>query len=160
MEARIVSAGDFDVVGITTRTANRDEMGPAGRIAKLWGEFYSSRVADRIPNRADGSLTVVYSDYESDKDGAYTYMIGARVTSVGAIPDGMSVKRVPLGKYAAFTSARGPLVQVVQNAWKLIWTLKKDQPGGDRSYNVDYEVYDERSRDPANAQIDLYIGVK
>jgi hypothetical protein len=29
-----------------------------------------------------------------------------------------------------------------------------------RMYHTEYELYDERSSDPKNAQVDIYIGVK
>ena len=34
------------------------------------------------------------------------------------------------------------------------------QLGGKRAYNTDFEVYDQRARDPQDSQIDIYVGVK
>jgi predicted transcriptional regulator YdeE len=31
--------------------------------------------------------------------------------------------------------------------------------GGKRAYIADFEVYDERSRDPDNTIVDIYIGI-
>ena len=48
---------------------------------------------------------------------------------------------------------------MIIDAWQYIWTLDKETLGGERNYQVDYEVYDERARDPNSTVLDLYIGV-
>ncbi|HKV39839.1 MAG TPA: GyrI-like domain-containing protein [Blastocatellia bacterium] len=160
MDARIVNGGAFRVIGVAIRTSNKVEMGSDGKIGKLWAEFLSGGLVDRIPGRADHNIVVLYYDYESDKDGPYTYMIGARVTSTGNVPSGMSEKDVPEQKYAVFTSERGPVAEVVQGVWRKIWTVERGHPGANRKYGVDYEVYDERSRNPADSQIDAYVSIE
>ena len=37
---------------------------------------------------------------------------------------------------------------------------RKDEKKLQRTYKTDFEIYDRRSRDPQNAQLDLYIGMK
>lgn len=69
----------FTVVGIEARTDNAREMAGGGIIAKQWGRFMGENLLAQIPNRTDGAILAVYSDYESDKDGEYSFMIGARV---------------------------------------------------------------------------------
>ena len=160
MDAKVLDAGGFDVVGIKTRTLNRDEMGPNGKIPKLWQEFYASQVLGRIPNRADHKVVVLYYDYESDKDGQYTYLIGARVPSAGTVPEGMTTKHVPAGKYAVFSSEAGPVPKIVVETWMRIWAVTADQPGGNRSYLVDYEVYDEKIMNSDRSHVDVFVGVK
>jgi len=34
------------------------------------------------------------------------------------------------------------------------------QLGGKRAYTTDFEVYDQRARNPQDSQIDIYVGVK
>ena len=41
-----------------------------------------------------------------------------------------------------------------------IWATSKAQPGGDRLYKADFEVYDQRASDPQKTQMDIYIGVR
>ena len=43
--------------------------------------------------------------------------------------------------------------------WKTIWTMKSPDFGGDRAYVSDFEIYDERSHNPKNVVLDIYIGV-
>ncbi|HEY6329887.1 MAG TPA: GyrI-like domain-containing protein [Blastocatellia bacterium] len=160
MDARVVDGGGFDVIGVSVRTSNRDEMAGAGKIPKLWHEFSNSGILDRIPDKADDNIIVLYYDYASDKDGEYTYLIGARVTSTANLPTGMSAHHVPPGKFALFTTDEGPAAQVIPKAWQKIWAIPKSQPGGDRIYKTDYEVYGERAHDPQDSQVDIYVGIK
>ena len=105
---------------------------------------------------ATGSGTIaLYTDYESDEHGEYTFVLGVRADPGSAVPDGMVRKTVPAGKYAVFTSERGPLQKVVFETWKRIWS---ELPS--RSFIADFEVYDQRAADPGDAVVDIYVGVK
>ena len=160
MKPRVVEESGFTVVGIEVRTSNPKEMSPEGVIGKQWARFMQENLAARIPNKADSSVVAVYSDYASDKDGEYNFLIGARVTSAKDVPAGMVVKKVPAGRYAVFTSEKGPVGKVVSGLWQKVWEIPKAEPGGDRAYRVDYEVYDERAANPEDAQVDVHIGIK
>jgi predicted transcriptional regulator YdeE len=50
--------------------------------------------------------------------------------------------------------------QVDIEAWQKIWAMSDDELGGARSYTTDFEVYDERARDPQNTVLDIYIGIE
>ena len=114
----------------------------------------------KIPNKADASIVAVYTDYASDHNGEYTYLLGARVTSDAQVPEGMVAKKIPGGKFAVFTSDKGPAPQVVPTTWMKINSLPQNAVGGDRRYRADYEIYDERARDPQNLQVDVYVGIR
>ena len=160
MNPQVVSQAEFTVVGIAARTSNAREATAAGVIGKQWGRFMKEGVLAKIPNKVDSVIVAVYTDYASDKDGEYTYLLGARVKSDYDIPDGMVARRVPAGRYAVFTSEKGPAARVVTETWKRIWAAPKSTPGGNRAYKADFEVYDERAADPQNMQVDVYVGVK
>ena len=87
-------------------------------------------------------------------------VIGARVKATTQPPVGMVAKTVPAGRYAVFTSDKGPVQKVVVAAWQRIWSAPKNELGGDRAYRADFEVYDERAANPGDAQADIYIGIK
>ena len=160
MNPKVVEEAGFSVIGIAEQTTNAKEMSGEGIIGKQWGRFVQGNLVAQIPNKADSSIIAVITDYASDKDGEYTHLIGARVTSTVDVPAGMVVKKVPAGKYAIFTSEKGPVAQVVVGTWKRIWAQSKSAPGGNRAYKADYEVYDERAMDPQNAQMDVHVGIK
>jgi predicted transcriptional regulator YdeE len=160
MNPKVVEEAGFSVIGIAERTTNAKEMSGEGVIGTQWGRFMQDNLLAQIPNKADTSIIAVITDYASDKDGEYSHLIGARVTSTASMPAGMVVKKVPAGKYAIFTSEKGPVAQVVVGTWQRIWAQPKSAPGGNRAYKADYEVYDERAVDPQNAQMDVHVGIK
>jgi predicted transcriptional regulator YdeE len=84
-----------------------------------------------------------------------------KVSSASYVPPGMVAKKVPGGRLAVITSAKGPVEQVVPQAWQRIYSLDdKQQLGGARAYKADYELYDRRSQNPRDSQVDLCIGLK
>ena len=160
MNPKVVEREAFTVVGIAARTSNAREMTADGIIGKQWGRLMQEGLPARIPNKADQNIVAAYTDYASDHDGDYTFVLGARVKSDQAVPTGMVAKKIPAGKFAVFTSEKGAAAKVVPEEWMKINSLPRSAVGGDRAYRADYEIYDERAADPANAQVDVYVGIK
>jgi predicted transcriptional regulator YdeE len=138
---------EFQVVGVAARTTNAREMTPDGVIPKLWAKM------------AQHATVALYTEYESDEHGAYTFVLGAKADPALVIPDGSVLKTVPAGRYAVFTSERGPIQKMVVETWQRIWS-ELPSASNLRSYIADFEVYDQRAADPANAVVEIYIGVK
>ena len=157
---KIVEEKEFTMVGISTRTMNAKEMSGKGVIAQQWDRFMKEGLLSKIPNKVDSNILAVYTDYESDANGAYTYLIGARVSSTDGVPAGMVAKKIPAGRYAVFISEKGFVGKVVPETWSRIWAVPKSAAGGNRAYQADFEVYDQRAADPQNAQVDIYVGIK
>jgi predicted transcriptional regulator YdeE len=149
----------FSVIGIQTRTTNAEEMKNSS-IGKLWARIATEDLLARIPHRVDAHIVAVYSDYESDKDGPYTYTLGAKVSSSRDVPIGMVAVRVISGDYAMFTAQGGAPPQMTVDLWKRIWSLEK--PGAlHRAYKTDFEVhYNGVNAQPPDTHIDVYIGVQ
>jgi predicted transcriptional regulator YdeE len=160
MNPKVVSLPSFTMIGVAARTSNAKEMTGEGVIGKLWGRLATEGFVSKIPNKVDSTIVAAYTDYASDKDGEYTFILGAKVSSNAEVPAGMIATTIPGGRYAVFTSEKGPASKVVVEAWKQIWSVPQTQPGGDRAYKADYELYDERARDPQNTQVDIYVGIK
>ena len=161
MTPKVLEEKGFIVVGIEALTTNAKEMSGEGIIGKQWARFVQENLAAQIQNKADSSsVLAVYSDYASDKDGEYSFLIGARVISADNVPAGMIAKKIPAGRYAVFTSEKGPVMKVVPGLWQKIWGIPKSEPGGDRAYKADYELYDARAIDPQNAQVEIHVGIK
>ena len=159
MSPKVTDQSGFDVIGIEVRTNNAQEATSGGAIPQQWQRLFMEGILDRIPDRLDQSVVAVYTNYASDWNGDYTYILGARVKPGTKAPAGMVSVNVPAGKYVEFTSARGPAPQVVPNLWKEIWTYFHEPGKPERAYQADFEAYDDMS-DPNNVQMRIYIGVK
>lgn len=147
------------MVGIAVRTSNARERQDS-QIGKQWARLMQEKLLATIPHRADQNIIAVYTDYARDKDGEYTYVLGARVAKADNVPEGMVARQVVPGRYAVFTSERGPVQQVVVGTWMRIWNTPKDQPGGNRVYKTDFEVYDQRAQNPADSVMEIHIGIR
>jgi predicted transcriptional regulator YdeE len=155
MNPKIVDETSFVVIGIAARTSNAREMTGEGIIGKQWGRFLQENLLGQTPSKVDSAIVAVYTDYASDQDGEYTFVIGARVKAGAEAPSGMATKTVPAGRYAVFVSERGPVGEVVMKTWQGVWAAEID-----RAYRADFEVYDERAVDPGNAVVEVRVGVK
>ena len=149
----------FHVIGLAVRTNNKAEATGQGEIPKLWQRFMQESTAEKIPNRADQNLIVVNTDYESDQNGEYTYLIGSRVTSTTNVPAGLTLKEIPAGSYAIFESDKGPAPVVLPKIWQQIWSMSAKDLGGQRAFQADFEVYPP-GFDPQSVQVTLHIGLK
>jgi predicted transcriptional regulator YdeE len=160
MNPRIVQQSEFTVVGISTRTNNAREATADGVIGKQWERFMQDGVLGKIPHKLDRSIIAVYTDYANDHNGDYTFLLGAKVSSVTDLPEGFVEKKIPAGRYVVFTTQKGPGPKVVPELWTKINSLPKSAPGGNRAYRADFEIYDDRAADPQNVQVDVYVGIK
>jgi predicted transcriptional regulator YdeE len=152
---RILRQEPFAVIGIAARTSNAKEATADGVIGRFWARLAKEGLLEKIPHKENGDIIAVYTDYADGKDGEYTYILGARVTSLENIPPGMVGRRIRGGRYAVFTSAEGPADKAVPETWRRIWAA----PGGRRTYKTDFEVYDQRARNPQAAVVDIYVGI-
>jgi predicted transcriptional regulator YdeE len=156
----MIEHSSFTIIGIAARTSNAKEMSGEGVISDQWERVMAGGIIEQIPNRADQNILAIYTDYESDASGEYTFIIGAKVTSTDSIPEGMVEKEVPEARYAVFTSEKGPVWKVVPEVWQKIWSAPASELGGERVFAADFEVYDERAADPQNAVVEVWVGIK
>ncbi len=141
-------------IGIAVRTTN--ENGQAAiDIPALWKRFMTERIQDAIPNKTDHKLYCIYTDYEKDHTRPYTTILGCRVPHLNNIPAGMEGKQLNDTNYRLFTAAGNLMQGAVFNEWTKIWGA-----GLARTFTADIEVYDERSADPENAIVDIFIAVQ
>lgn len=162
MNKQIVTKPVFKLIGLSVVTNNADEQNPAtAKIGPLVAQYMAENVASRIPNRENpGVMFSVYTDYESDHQGNYTYLIGEEVSSFEDVPSDLHCIIVPTGQYQRFTTHAGKIPDVIIQAWQTIWGMSKEALGGARRYIADFEIYDHRAADPMNAVADIYIGIK
>lgn len=162
MQKELTNKPEILLIGLTVRTNNKNEMNPAtSKIGGLAGHFWGQNISAQIPNRKNPGVTFsVYTDYESDEHGDYTYFVGEEVASLENIPADMQKLIIPASKYQKFTTDVGVMPDVVIAAWMEIWKMTSADFGGTRAYVADFEVYDKRAADPKHASLDIYIGIK
>jgi len=163
MKKFIEDKAKINLVGISVRTSYEQELDKMkGSIFPCVQSYFHGALWDKIQNRTKpGTTYCVYTDYESDDKGAYTYFIGEEVSSLeGALPDDFTSMVIPPQTYAKFTTQPAPMPDVIVNAWNQIRTMPSHELGGTRSYKTDFEIYDERASDHQNIVMDIYLGIK
>ena len=163
MKKEKIELGELMLVGLTARTNNANEMNPnTSKIGALAGSYWESQVANGFQNRTNPGVTYsIYTEYESDEHGEYTYFIGEVVVSL----DNQDLSQfqtlvIPKSSYQKFTTAPGEIPNIVISSWQEIWGMNESDFGGRRQYIADFEVYDERAQNPNAAVIDIYIGIR
>ena len=154
--------GKLILVGLTARTNNKNEMNPeASKIGALAGFYWGNQVGKNIKHRANPGVTYsVYTEFESDENGEYTYFIGEVVNSTEDQDlSQFKLLSIPESYYQKFTTEPGKMPDVVISAWQKIWAMKESDFGGKRKYISDFEIYDQRASNPNHAVIDIYIGI-
>ncbi len=162
MQKIVTALPEIKLLGILCRTNNTAEMNiSSAKIAPTIQKYFRQAVGEEIPNRKNpGTTYCVYTDYESDFTGDYTYFIGEEVKFVGDSMEGFSSIIIPAQNYAKFTSKPGIMPEVCIDMWQNIWKMKSGELGGKRAYLADFEVYDKRALDPSKTVLDIYVGVK
>lgn len=162
MKKELVTEPEMMLVGLSARTNNKNEMNPqTAKIGELAGRYWRQNIANQIPNRKNPGVTMaIYTEYDSNEHGDYTYFIGEAVSSFENLPENLNKLTIPAAKYQKFTTPSGKMPEVVINAWQQIWQMSATDFGGNRAYVADFEVYDQRAIDPANMILDIYIGIK
>jgi len=162
MQKQIMKLPEIRLIGITARTNNANEMKPeTGKIPSMIHRYFYGGLSERIMMRKNpGTTFCVYTNYESDVTGDYTYFIGEEVAFLEGVPEGFETLTIPAQNYAKFTNQPGPMPSVCISMWQNIWAMNPPDLGGERSYIADFEIYDKRSADPKNAVLDIYIGLR
>lgn len=164
MQKTITTLPVINLVGISARTSNINifEENPVNnKIAATVQKYFHEGLHAKINNRKNPGVTYcVYTNYESDFTGDYTYFIGEEVDSFDNLPEGFETLAIPIQTYAKFTTDSGPMPKVCISAWQNIWKMTAAEFGSERAYVADFEVYDERALDHQNVMLDIYIGLR
>ena len=144
----------FQVIGIAVRTTNENGQSTQD-IPALWNRFMTEGIMDQIPNKVDHTIYCIYTDYEKDHTKPYTTILGCKVSNLDQIPYGLVGKTFEEQTYIK-RIAKGNLMQgIVYEEWTKIWNADLN-----RAFTADFEVYDERTQNPENAEVDIFISVK
>ena len=140
-------------LGLKNKTTNTNGQSSID-CGSLWSEFHKHKYGDAITAKLSNDIFGVYYDYEGDHNHPFSYFIGYEVNDISSIPSGLQSLTIPAGAYEKIT-AKGVMPECVTNVWKHIW-----QTAYARTFQVDFEIYDERSKDWNKAEVDVYLSVK
>jgi len=144
----------FRLIGLKLSHKTTNENGQSGKdCGNLWQQFEKDNIFNLIPNKLSNEIYAVYYDYESDENGLFSYFIGCKVDESAKIPEGLTSLEIPSQNYAKVT-AKGVMTACITEAWEKIWNSDME-----RKFGFDFEVYDERSRDWNDAEVDIYVSV-
>ena len=148
MKYDIITLNERRAIGFTARTNNNSpDMGTV--IGGVWQKFFTLGY-NTIPDKVNGKTLGIYTDYDSDENGNYTFMAACEAN--GNAPDGFEVRTIPAGRYAKFVVC-GNMFSAVAEFWQMLWNMKLD-----RTYVCDFEEY--QNADPENCEIHIYIGIR
>lgn len=149
MNYEVVNIEEKMVAGIKIRTKNSDKN-VKRNIGMLWDKFYKEGIYESIPDKKNGKSIGLYTNYESDADGAYDVFVCCEVKSLSNLPEKVESKIIPGGKYAEFV-IKGDTHKAIAEFWMKLWNMNID-----RKYSCDFEEYQEGS-DMNDAEVHIYI---
>lgn len=144
----------FQVIGISIRTSNENGQA-ASDIGSLWAKFMTENILQNIPNRISDDVLSIYTNYESDHTKPYDTILGCKVSSLDVIPDGMMGQSFDGGTFAKFVSKGDVTKGAIYNTWVDIWNTDLD-----RLYTADFEIYGEKAKNPADAEVDIFVAIQ
>lgn len=145
----------FKIIGISKRTTNKDNKSQQD-LEKIWGQFYSQNLMEKIPNKISNEIISIYTDYKSDYTDDYTTIIGVPVSTLNQIPNGLIGREFQPDNFQKFI-AKGEMPNAVVNTWIDIWNRDKEL---NRKYTYDYEVYGENAQKGKDSEVEIYIAMK
>lgn len=138
-------------IGLELRT-NNEECSLAMPAHK--DRFFKENILSKIPNKINGDILALYTDYEGDYTKPYSWILGCEVSSLEQVPEGLVGKVIPESKYAVFTT-QGEFPQGLIAAWQNIWKANLT-----RSYTSDFEVYRSDFDPQNNPEVKVYIAIE
>jgi predicted transcriptional regulator YdeE len=132
----------FTVMGREVRTSNAREMSGRGVIGQLWSKM----------NPDLGVPVAVYSEYATDKDGEYSYMLGVEISHNETLSLQFSKRTTEGGNYVCLKTEGPGTPELVVGLWRQIWALEE---AGQlvRAYHTDFEIYTAKG-------LELYVGIR
>ncbi len=137
-------------IGLELRTNNED---CSSAMPSHKEKFFRENILAKIPNKINGNILALYTNYEGDYTKPYSWILGCEVSSLDEVPEGLVGKVIPESTYAVFTT-QGGFPQGLIAAWQAVW--KSDLH---RSYTSDFEVYRSDFDPQKNPQVKVYIAI-
>ena len=147
-----ITISEFKLIGIKLNSKTTNENGQSGiDCGNLWQKFENDKIMERIQNKVSSEIYAVYYNYEGDYTKPFAFFIGCKVKNPTEIPLGLDSLVIPAGTYSKVI-AIGKMPECIANSWKIIWNSTIA-----RTYQFDFEIYDDRSKDWNNAEVDICV---
>lgn len=146
---------EIKLIGLALPTKTTNENGQSSiDCGNLWQKFENENYYSKIPNKIGDEIYAVYHNYEGDHTDPFSYFIGCKVKNDTEIPDDLDSLTIPGGSYQKVI-AKGKMPNCISETWQEIWGSEIP-----RAYGADFEVYDERSQDWSDAEVDILVSVE
>ncbi len=147
----IEERGERYFIGLELRTNNQECSAtmPAHK-----ERFFQENILEKIPHKVGSDLLALYTDYEGDYTQAYSWILGAEVSSLDEVPEGLVGKVIPASQYAVFPT-QGAFPEGLIAAWQEVW--KSDLS---RLYSSDFELYPDHFDPQVNPEVKVYIAIE
>jgi predicted transcriptional regulator YdeE len=146
---------NFRIIGLKLPHKTINENNQSSKdCGSLWQQFETNNIFNQISEKLSNEIYAIYFDYEKDDTTPFSYFIGCKVTDNALIPTGLEALEIPTQNYKKFV-AKGKMTACITDTWKDIWNSNVN-----RSFAFDFEIYDERSHDWNNAEVDIYVSTK
>lgn len=152
MNTTTYNTEEIQLIGLDLGRKTTNANGQSGIDGgNLWQRFEKENFANKIPNKTGDEVYAVYYGYEGDHTEPFRYFIGCSVTDNSDVSEKMDRLTIPSGTFQKLT-AKGKMPDCIMNIWREIWASKIN-----RGYKFDFEIYDERSHDWSDAEIDVFL---
>ena len=144
----------FKIIGISVRTTNENSQAIAD-LGRLWNQFISENIVEKIPNKISNDVLAIYTDYKSNFEEEYQTIIGVPVSSIDKIPEGLIGREFPKENFKKFI-AKGEIPESVGKTWMEIWQNDEEL---NRKYSYDFEFYGAKSQNGEESEVEIFIAV-
>ena len=160
LENTIVKSPEMTLAGVSLRTTNAEEKGPNGRLPGSGKRTFKVKLRPRLM-RIIPILSMLYIRIMKAMQQAHTpFLSGMKRRAIRfSQKQGFEHAFIPESTYMVFTTKKGPVYDVVLQAWEYIWQYFQESPEK-RTFTGDYELYDNRNFDPSNAEVQIYIAIQ
>jgi predicted transcriptional regulator YdeE len=147
-----IKKDEFKLFGLKLNKKTTNENGQSGiDCGNLWQKFETENYVERIQGKLSDEIYAVYYDYEGDHTKPFSYFIGCKVKMDTQNSPGLDSLIIAAGTYYKVI-AKGTMPDCIANVWKKIWSTITD-----RAFQFDLEIYDERSKDWSNAEVEIFV---
>lgn len=127
--------------------------GSGGGLGPLWRNFMAE-TDQLLPGDPDRStIFCVYTDYESDENGAYKVILGRSVIDANvSVPHGLERIDIDGSQYLVFHALdRNP--ESVREAWSRVHSYFRNNANQRRAFTIDFDRYGPNG-------VDLYVAIR